>query len=533
MSQDASRRQVVVGAAATAAAISTSAKAATSGAPIAATKAGKVKGFIDDGIKVFLGVRYGADTATTRFAAPKPPRPWTGVRDALKHGAQAPQPVGGSGEGGGLFKSWGPTKPTMSEDCLFLNVWTPALKDGKKRPVMLWFHGGGFAAGSGASTAYEGTRLCQRGDVVVVTVNHRLNLFGHLYLAQYGEQFADSGNAGILDLVLAMQWVADNAAEFGGDPDNVTIFGESGGGAKVSTLMAMDAAKGLFHRAAVQSGAWLTVSPAANASAASAKVVEKLGLTPETIDQIRAMPIEKIQAAAAGSMAGSGPVVDGRNLARHPFTPDAPAQSKDVPLLIGLNRTESTLLIGSRDPSLFDLSWEALPGKLNFMLPGLDTPAIIAEYRRLHPKHSPSDVFFAATTDSRFLRGHVLEAERQAALGGAPVYFYVLEWETPVDGGKWRSPHALEIGFVFDNVAKSESMSGVGPDQQRIADLMSEAWLAFARTGNPNNRLLPAWPAYDAAKRASLVFDLTPTVVEDWHGAERALFSKLPMGPTG
>ena len=384
MSQDASRRQVVVGAAATAAAASTSAKAATSAAPIAATKAGKVRGFTLDGIKVFLGVRSGADTATTRFAAPKPPQPWSGVRDALEYGAQAPQPVGGSGDGGGLFKSWA-RKTSMGEDCLFLNVWTPALRDGKKRPIMLWFHGGGFAAGSGASTAYEGTRLCQRGDVVVVTVNHRLNLFGHLYLAQYGEPFADSGNAGILDLVLAMQWVRDNAAEFGGDPDNVTIFGESGGGSKVSVLMAMDAAKGLFHRAAVQSGAWLTVSPAANASAASAKVVERLGLTADTIDQIRTMPIEKIQAAAAGSMAGSGPVVDGRSLKRHPFTPDAPAQSKDVPLLIGLNRTESTLLIGSRDPSLFELSWEALPGKLAFLLPGFDVPAIIAEYRRLHP----------------------------------------------------------------------------------------------------------------------------------------------------
>ena len=501
-------------------------------APIAATKAGKVKGFVEDGISVFLGVRYGADTATTRFAAPKPPEPWTDVRDALEYGAQAPQPTGGTGDGGGLFKSWA-RKTATGEDCLFLNVWTPALKDGKKRPVMLWFHGGGFAAGSGSSTAYEGTRLCHRGDVVVITVNHRLNLFGHLYLGEYGEQFADSGNAGLLDLVLALQWVRDNAGEFGGDPGNVTIFGESGGGSKVSVLMAMDAAKGLFHRAAVQSGAWLTVSPADRAMAATAKVVEKLGLTPATIDQIRTMPIEQIQAAAAGGMAGSGPVVDGRSLTRQPFTPNAPPQSKEVPLLIGLNRTESTLLIGSRDPSLFELTWETLPGKLAFLLPGLDAPAIIAEYRRLRPGYSPSDLFFAATTDSRFLRGHVLEAERQAALGGAPVYFYVLEWETPVDGGKWRSPHALEIGFVFDNVAKSESMSGIGSDQQRIADLMSEAWLAFARTGDPNNALLPQWPTYDAVKRASLVFDLELTVVEDWHGTERALFTTLPMGPMG
>jgi para-nitrobenzyl esterase len=504
--------------------------------PIATTKAGKVRGKVEDGIYVFKGVRYGADTAKTRFAVAREPEPWGGVADAFDYGNQTPQAV--AGDGGGLFKSWANRRPD-SEDCLFLNVWTPGLAASAKRPVMVWFHGGGFTSGSGSSFAYDGVRLAQRRDVVVVTVNHRLNIFGHLYLATLGgSRFADSGNVGILDLVHSLKWVRDNIAEFGGDPGNVMIFGESGGGAKVSTLLAMPAAKGLFHRAAVQSGAWLTVNDPWESTQAARAVVDALGLEPRAIGDIATLPMAKIQEAAAkvaraGVFAGTGPVLDLRNLHRHPFAPDAPLESKDVPLLIGLNRTESTLLVGARDMSTFDLNWQQLPGKLHPLLPNLWVENIIAQYRELHPKYTASDVFFAVTTDSRFLRGHVAEAERKAALGGAPVFFYMLDWDTPVEGGKWRAPHALEIGFVFDNVAKSESMSGVGPEQQRIADLMSTAWSTFARTGDPNNKLLPKWPTYDATTRASMVFAPRPAVVNDVHGKERALFTNLKMGTTG
>lgn len=500
--------------------------------PVLETRHGRVRGVTEGGVQVFKGVRYGADTATTRFQPPRPPEAWGGVVDALAFANQAPQVAGG--DAGGLFASWA-NRMADSEDCLFLNVWTPGGADGKKRPIMVWLHGGGFAAGSGASHAYDGVRLARRGDVVVVTINHRLNLFGHLYLAEFGERFADSGNVGILDIVLALQWVRDNAEALGGDPDRVMIFGESGGGAKVTTLMAMDLAKGLFHRSAVQSGAWLTVNTAESAAKAAAGVVQRLGLTPETMDRILTLPVAELQAAAraGGLRVASGPVLDGRSLRRHPFTPDGPPQSRDVPLLIGLNRTESTLLIGARDPSLFELSWEALPGKLGPFLPGLDVAGVIASYRRMHPQDSASDVFFAATTDSRFLRGHVIQADRKAEQGGAPVYFYMLDWDTPVDGGKWRSPHALEIGFVFDNVAKSESMSGVGAEQQRIADLMSESWLAFAKTGDPNNALVPTWPAYEPTDRQAMIFDLEPKVVSDPRGAERRLFDALPLGQTG
>ena len=503
--------------------------------PLVKTQAGLVKGFVENDIYVFKGVRYGADTATTRFQAPIPPEPWTDIADALDFGNQTPQI---NRPAPSIFTSWANRNPD-SEDCLFLNVWTPGINDGKKRPVMVWFHGGGFSAGSGASNAYDGVRLAKRGDVVVVTVNHRLNIFGHLYLAEIGgEKFADSGNVGILDLILSLKWVRDNITAFGGNPENVMIFGESGGGAKVTTLMAMPEAKGLFHRATVQSGAWLMFITPEEATNNAKKIISELGLTEKTLDQITSLPMEKIKAAYVKSMVSRavtnyGPVIDSKNLKRHPFTPDAPPESVDVPLLIGFNRTESTLLGGAQDPSTFKLTWETLPDKLAKHIPGIDVTPIIAKYQKRYPEYTASDIFFTATTDAKFLRAHTAQAERKAAQNGAPVYFYMLNWNTPVEGGIWRSPHALEIGFVFDNVAKSESMSGVGEEQQRLADLMSTAWIAFARTGNPNNDMLPPWPAYDGDKRATMVFDLEPSVVNDIHGPERRLFDSIKMGPNG
>src|SRR5690606_22148866 len=298
-----------------------------------------------------------------RFAAPAEAEAWDGVQAAKAYGNTCPQTA--TGNPGGLFSSWQPRPlPLMSEDCLFLNVWTPALEDGGKRPVMVWFHGGGFSSGNGSSNAYDGVRLARRGDVVVVTVNHRLNAFGHLYLADYGERFADSGNAGALDMVLALEWVRDNAEAFGGDPGNVMIFGESGGGAKVTTLMNMAAAEGLFHRAAVQSGAWLQFVEADAAKAATAQVVENLGLTSATIDQILTLPEEQIREATRGTGAASGPVVDGRAVLGRPFTAEAQAWSADGPMLIGWNRTESTMLGGAGNPELFELTWESLPAAL-------------------------------------------------------------------------------------------------------------------------------------------------------------------------
>ncbi|HEX7034572.1 MAG TPA: carboxylesterase family protein [Pseudomonadales bacterium] len=491
--------------------------------PVATTRYGRVRGTVRDGILIFKGIRYGADTATTRFAAPAAPEPWDGIEDATQYGASCPQTP--TGNPGGLFTSWRPEPtPPLSEDCLFLNVWTPALADSGKRPVMVWFHGGGFSSGNGSSNAYEGTRLAKRGDVVVVTVNHRLNVFGYLALGHYGAGFEDSAVAGVLDMVQALEWVRDNIANFGGDPGTVMIFGESGGGAKVSTLMATPAAQGLFHRAVVQSGAMLRFPEQATAQAAADKLVANLGLDKDTIDQIRTLPVERIRAAAEGTGAGTAPSIDGRTLTRHPFEPDAAPWAKDVPLMLGTNRTENSLFAGATNPELFDLTWEGLEAALARAYPDKDVNAIIAGYRELEPQADPADIYFEATTDARWLAGHVTQAERKVEQGGAPAYLYLFNWDTPVDGGKWRSPHALEIGFVFDNVANSESMSGIGEAQQRVADIMADTWIAFARTGNPNNPAIPEWPPYDLERRPVMVFDETPEVVNDARGAQRALF---------
>lgn len=488
--------------------------------PIVETKHGKVKGALENGIATFKGVRYGADTTLSRFQLPKPPEPWTETQDALAYPTSAPQPA--SGDGGGLFASWRPNPPLSSgEDCLFLNVWTPAT-DGKKRPVLVWFHGGGFTTGSGSSYAYDGVNLAKRGDVVVVTTNHRLNQFGYLNLAAYGEQFADSGAVGAHDMILSLEWVRDNIEAFGGDPGNVLIFGESGGGSKVCTLMAMDKAKGLFHRAVVQSGPRINHATKEASAKAADEVVKKLGLTKETIGEIFNKTVAEIQAAAEGVQgAGSGPVLDGRSITRDPFNPDGPPQSADVPLLIGCNRTEGTSLTSADSPN-HSLTWETLPAAIKTAFPSKDAKTIIDLYKAKHPDIEAPELFFMATSDNTFFRGSVTVADRKSAQGGAPVFFYMLDWETPVMDGKRYVPHALDIGMVFDNVAKSESMSGTGPEAQKIADQMSESWIAFAKSGNPSNPNVPAWPAYTAAQRNMMVFRTEPGVEVDIRAEERA-----------
>ncbi|MEM7017675.1 MAG: carboxylesterase family protein [Pseudomonadota bacterium] len=492
--------------------------------PVATTGYGKVRGKVENDILTFKGIRYGADTATTRFAAPAKPEPWKEIAETTQFGASCSQtPRSGRA---GLFTSWTPSPvPTLGEDCLFLNVWTHALADGGKRPVMVWFHGGGYTSGSGSSRAYDGVRLARRGDVVVVTVNHRLNVFGYLALNHYGEGFEDSAVAGLLDMVQALEWVRDNIENFGGDPNTVMIFGESGGGAKVSALMATGKAKGLFHRAVVQSGAMLRFPDQTLARAEADKVVKNLSLTKDTIGKIKTLPLEDIRKAFAGTKAATAPTIDGRTLTRHPFQPDAAPSGKDVPLILGTTRTEFSLFVGS-NPEAFNLTWEGLATIMKQFYSNHDTDAIIAGYRKLQPESNPTDIYFEAVTDARWLTGHVMQAERKVKQGGAPVWLYLFDWDTPVDGGKWRSPHALEIGFVFDNVAYSESMSGTGEAQQRVADVMADTWIAFARTGNPNNPKIPKWPSYNLKQRPVMVLNEKPTVVNDARGAQRALFNE-------
>ncbi len=496
--------------------------------PVAATTAGRIRGFLDHNVNVFKGVRYGADTSARRFLPPVPPQRWTGVRDAFEFGPSAPQARGG----GNTFFPRDEANST-SEDCLSLNLWTPALRDGGKRPVMVWFHPGGYSTMTSNTSAYDGVRLCRRGDAVVVTVNHRLNVFGHLYLADLaGPRFADSGNVGMLDLVLALTWVRDNIVEFGGDPNKVMIFGESGGGAKCATLMAMPAARGLFHRVATASGQQITASRTSTATGGARDFLAALQLTPDRITEIETMPAERM-IEAARAVKYVGPVKDGRSLPRDPFDPDAPGLAAHVPMLLGNNHDETRLLIGAGDGSLFALTWETLQQRLEQNSPfmgALDRGKVIAEYRRLYPHYSPSDVFFAATTASRSWRGQVIEAERRAAQpkGSAPTYVFELDWGTPVDGGKWKACHGLDIPLVFDNIRHTPQMTGTGPDAQRLADQMSAAWIAFARTGVPDAGTLPPWPSYDLIHRSTMVFDTVSKVVDDPRGQERRMFEKVP-----
>jgi para-nitrobenzyl esterase len=493
--------------------------------PIASTRSGKVRGFIDNGISVFKGIRYGADTGKRRFMPPAAPEPWSEVRDALAYGPSSPQPSRAS------------DKP--NEDCLFLNVWTPGLRDGGKRPVMFYIHGGAYSNGSGSSPLYDGVRLCRRGDVVVVTINHRLNAFGYLYLARFGgPEFADSGNAGQLDLILALQWVRDNIAEFGGDPNKVMVFGQSGGGAKIATMMAMPVAKGLFHRAATMSGQQVTASGPLNATLRTRVVLDALKLLPERAAEIRTLPAERLLEAINvrdpvlpfGSVSFA-PVLDERSLNRHPFYPEAPAQSAHIPMIIGNTHDETRAFLGG-DESNFKITWEQLPEKLApNMRVDIQPEVVIAEYRRLYPRYSPSEVFFAATTAGRSWRGAVIEAEERAK-SGSPAYAYQLDWTSPKDGGKLGAPHASDIQLVFDNIDKPGA-TAIGPNAQPMANQLSETFIAFARSGNPNNKQIPRWEPYTLPRRRTMVFDVPSHLEDDPRGAERRLFARVPYVQPG
>jgi para-nitrobenzyl esterase len=504
-------------------------------APVAETNTGRVRGALDRGISVFKGIPYGADTATRRFMAPVPPAAWTGVRDATSFGPRAPQP--NSGKQGREGYALPPEPGEVSEDCLYLNVWTPELRDGRKRPVMVYFHGGAYSAGSVNSALYDGVNLCRRGDVVVVTVNHRLNLFGYLYLAELDSELGDSGNAGMLDLVLALKWLQANIENFGGDKDRVLIFGQSGGGAKCATLMGMPAAKGLFHRVITMSGQQITASRRETATARTKLVLDALNLPVERIGELRTMPMQRLIEAsrAAGYY---GPVKDGRSLLRDPFDPDAPPVSAGIPMILGNTHDETRYLIGGSDPSTFELTWETLPAKLaqhGQFLRDLDQGEVIRQYRGFYPAYSAVDVFFAITTASRSWRGQLIEAERRAAQAGAKehTWVYELDWRSPIDGGKWGAPHTLDIPLVFGNVAVADRMTGDGEQARALTALMSSAWVEFTKAGNPNTAGLPQWKPYSLEKRETMCFDTRSRLEDDPRGNERRLVEQVPYTQPG
>jgi para-nitrobenzyl esterase len=495
--------------------------ASTTKSSVATTHTGKVRGTVNDGIHVFKGIRYGADTAPRRFMPPAPAQPWKGTVEALAYGPASSQS--------------GRSEPA-SEDCLFLNIWTPGLRNKAKRPVMLYIHGGAYAHGSGSSPLYDGTKLCQRGDVVVVSVNHRLSALGYLYLARLDARFPDSGNAGMLDLVLALQWMRENIEEFGGDPSRILLFGQSGGGAKIATLLGMPAAQGLFHRAITMSGQQLTASGPLNATARTRVFLEALKLPLERLGEIVTVPSERLIEAmsATDPIIGRGslyfgPVLDERSLKRHPFYPDATPLGAGIPMIIGNTHDETRSLIGGGDPGTFSLSWEELPARLaREMRVDILPERVVEEYRRLYPAYSPSDVFFAATTAGRSWRAAIVEAELRAQQG-APVWAYQLDWKSPKDGGKWGAPHGLDIPLAFGTLSAPESITGTEDGARNMSEQLSDAFIAFARTGNPNCATIPAWETYDLPRRATMVFNTPSKLVDDPRGAERRLFAKVPF----
>lgn len=498
------------------------ARAASASLTVAQTRFGPVRLSPDGPVLSAKGLPYGADTGPRRFQPPIPPTAWSEPLSGRDYGPASPQRGG---------------EPNLSEDCLRLNVWTPTV-DAGRRPVIVYIHGGAYATGSGSSPLTNGARLAARGDVVVVTVNHRLGPLGYASLARLAPGFEDSGNLGQLDLVLALKWVRDNIGAFGGDPGCVTVVGQSGGGAKIATLMAMPAAAGLFHRAVTMSGQQVTASGPLNATRRAEVWLEALGMTPDRIGEVRAMPIERLIEAAGATdpiLGGSlyfGPVLDGRSLTRHPFWPDAPAQSAAIPMMIGNTREETLAFLGN-DPANTGLTWDSLPARLTPSQMRIDVAPeeVAAWYRREHPEMTPDQVLIRATTAARSWRAAVIEAEMRAAQG-SPAFVYQLDWASRLPNGRTGAFHTSDIPLMLDNVA-AEGSGAVGPDAQAMADRMTDALLAFARTGDPNHAGLPRWTPHSLARRETMVMDLPPRMENDPRGDERRFFGRIPYVQPG
>jgi para-nitrobenzyl esterase len=489
-------------------------------------ESGKIAGAVFRGIYSFKGVPYGAATGgENRFLPAKKPTPWSGIRSCRTYGAVCPQDKGTgrqNDEEAFLFQ-W--CDSYEGEDCLRVNVWTPGLNDGKKRPVMVWLHGGGFAAGSGNDLpCFDGENLSRRGDVVVVTLNHRLNLLGFMDLSKYGEKYAHSGNAGMLDIVAALQWVHDNIGVFGGDPSRVLIFGQSGGGAKVSTLMGMPAAKGLFHRAVVQSGSFSLSTTPTQSQKLTDLVLAELGLDGSSVGKLHELPYETIRKAADAVMAkhnphvpialsitkmsqflNFGPVIDGAVIPGQPFGDKASAFSADVPMIIGTTLNE--FANGMNHPEFEAMTEADLAARVDEFYPG-KSKKVIAAFRARTPGITPADLFSRIAT-APVRRAAVKQAAAKVALGKAPAYVYWFQWQTPVFDGRPRAFHCAELPFVFFNTDRMETMTGGGPVPKALSEKMADTWVAFARTGNPNHAGIPQWAPYSPKTAPTMIFDNT------------------------
>ncbi|WP_261554186.1 carboxylesterase/lipase family protein [Frankia tisae] len=518
------------------------------------TSSGRIRGTTTpSGVHVFKGIPYGGSVAgANRFQPARPPEPWTGVRDALAYGPTAPQarPAEAGGTGAddpasaarmapflAFLHGLAGDEPAQDEDCLVLNVWTGGVDQQRARAVLVWLHGGAFSTGSGSWPLYDGTALAARGDAVVVTINHRLGPLGFLHLGELaGDRYRDAGNAGMLDIVLALRWVRDNIAGFGGDPNRVLLFGDSGGASKTSILLGMPAAKGLFQRAAVMSGPLIRSCPADVATANAEELLGRLGIAPADVAKLHDVPAELLieEAEATGVPIASGlagaagseqfmpfqAVVDGRVLPAHPMDPQASPLGADVPVLVGSTRDDMKMIMLGMPwfGSLDDAGLAALAGGMF----GAAGPEFVRAYRADRPDATPSELACAFVTDRVMWWGGIDWAQRKIAAAGAPVYVYRFDFATPALGGILGATHGGEIPFVFDNYPLTP-MAGDRPENASVARAVSEAFVRFAQEGDPNHPGLPTWSPYTLDRRATMIFDAESRVEDDPRPAIREL----------
>lgn len=507
----------------------------------AMTTAGPVRGYRQGGVKMFKGVPYGAPTGGAgRFRPPRPPRAWAEVRSCLHYGPIAPQDKGTGrfqDEEAFIFR-W--NDAVEDEDCLRLNVWTPALDDAP-RPVLVWLHGGGFAAGSGHDIpAFDGANLAATGEAGVVTLNHRLNLLGFLDLSEWGEEHAASANLGMLDIVAALRWVRDNIARFGGDPTRVTIFGQSGGGAKVTALMAMPEAKGLYHRAMVLSGSFAMFNTPDKARRLSVLVLEELGIARGDMPSLQALPYVRLRAAAERVLArinptfdgfvdvrqipdmlNFAPTLDGKILLPDPRHPNHAASDPQVPLIIGSTLNE--FVTGINDPAAFAMTDDELRRKVARFVPA-NAEAAIAALRATGPQDKPFALWSRMAT-APIRQAVIDQARRRLQTGSAPTWLFWFTWQCPVLDGRPMAFHCLDIPFWFGNARTCASMTGGGREAVALSGSMVRALLAFAANGVPKAPDLPAWRAVSGVDMASLQLASSPVMVGEVDAAERAVLA--------